>query len=163
MKRPYEITVVLRILSNEDETQAAINQVVAWIENKRSGETSGIITRIDRTRLGRRKLAYEIDGQRDGLYILIYADIEPAHMHELDLNLKLYNPVLRFLIIRDESKPEDEKAAKPRRTSSAAPAPAAVAPAADAAPEAIAVPDAEDIPAADDVPAADDTPDADAE
>jgi small subunit ribosomal protein S6 len=148
MKRPYEITVVLRILSNEDETQAAINQIVAWIENKRSGETSGTITRIDRTRLGRRKLAYEIDGQRDGLYIIIHADIEPAHMHELDLNLKLYNPVLRFLVIRDESKPEDEKAAKPRRAVAAAPAPVAVA--AEAAPAAVAAPDEEDIPPADD-------------
>lgn len=131
MKRPYEITVVLRILSNEDETQAAINQIVAWIENKRGEESSGIITRIDRTRLGRRKLAYEIDGQRDGLYLIFYADIEPNHMHELDLNLRLFNPVLRYLVIRDEGKHEDEQSTKPRRTSATIPT-AVAAPPADA-------------------------------
>ena len=101
MKRPYEITTLLRIMSTPDETQAAVDQIVAWIEGDEDNDY-GNVRRIDRTSLGRRKLAYEIDGQRDGVYIIIYADVEPAHLPELELNLKLFSPLLRHLVIRDE-------------------------------------------------------------
>lgn len=103
MKRPYEITTVVRILSNEEETQQAIDQVVGWIEQaSASGEPFGKVTKIDRTSLGRRKLAYEIDGQRDGLYVIFYADIEPKHIKELEINLQLSTNLLRYLVIRFE-------------------------------------------------------------
>lgn len=107
MKRPYEMTVLLRIMSTPDETQAAVDQLVAWIEGDEENDY-GSVRRIDRTTLGRRKLAYEIDGQRDGVYIIIYADIEPAHLPELELNMKLFSPLLRHLIVRDEEE-EDKR------------------------------------------------------
>ncbi|MCU0513591.1 MAG: 30S ribosomal protein S6 [Anaerolineae bacterium] len=131
MKRPYEVTVVLRILSNEEETQAAINQVIAYIEAGTGDAAAGKVNRIDRTTLGRRKLAYEIDGQRDGIYVIFYADIEPKSVTELDLNLKLYNPALRHLVIRVE--PERMKAAKAAKAAKAEAA-KAEAPAAEATP-----------------------------
>lgn len=106
MKRSYEIPVVFRVLTSEDEMQQAIDQVVAWIENSNELEGAGKVTRIDRNRLGRRRLAYEIDGQRDGLYVLFYADIDARHLPELELNLRLYDPVLRYLVTRDETKKE---------------------------------------------------------
>jgi small subunit ribosomal protein S6 len=101
MKRPYEIPVVFRIMP-EDDFQQAIDQVVAWIENSNEFENAGAVTKIDRNRLGRRRLAYEIDGQRDGWYVLFYANVDARHLPELELNLKLYEPVLRYLIVRDE-------------------------------------------------------------
>ncbi|MCA9885498.1 MAG: 30S ribosomal protein S6 [Anaerolineae bacterium] len=100
MKRPYELAFVFRILSTDDETQAALDQVISWIEGE--NKEFGNVTRIDRSRFGRRKLAYEIDGQRDGLYIIISADVDPNHLPELELNLKVFTPVLRHLVIRDE-------------------------------------------------------------
>lgn len=113
MKRPYEVAVVIRILSNDEETQQAIDQIVAWIEQPdNAGEPQGKVTKIDRTTLGRRKLAYEIDGQRDGYYVLFYADIEPTHVQELELNLKLATTVLRHLIVRNEELEKTERKAK---------------------------------------------------
>ena len=73
MKRDYEISLLFRLLA-DDEMQAALDQVVNWIENPE--EDSGKVNKIDRTSLGRRKLAYEIDGQRDGLYVLVKAEID---------------------------------------------------------------------------------------
>lgn len=99
LKRAYEIAFLFRTLA-EDELQAALDQVVNWIENPE--EDRGKVTRIDRNLLGRRKLAYEIDGQREGIYILVYADIEPEYITDLEYNLKLFNPLLRFLVVRDE-------------------------------------------------------------
>lgn len=103
MKRSYEIPVVFRVMSNDEEFQQAIDQVVSWIENSNEIEDAGQVTKIDRTRFGRRRLAYEIDGQRDGFYVLIYADIEAEHLAEFELNMKLYDGVLRFLILKDET------------------------------------------------------------
>jgi len=102
MKRSYEIPVVFRVMP-EDETQTAIDQVIAWMENSTEGvENAGEVTRIDRTRLGRRRLAYEINGQRDGFYVLIYANIDALHLPEFELNMRLYDPVLRYLIVKDD-------------------------------------------------------------
>jgi small subunit ribosomal protein S6 len=106
MKRPYEITVVVRILANEEETLNTLNQVTSWIEQANdAGEAQGKVTRLDRTSLGRRKLAYEIDKQRDGVFVIYYADVEPDHIKELELNLKLSQSILRHLVVRlDEAK-----------------------------------------------------------
>lgn len=139
MKRPYEVTTLIRILASEDETQAAINQIVAYIEASDLGK----ISRIDRTSLGRRKLAYEIDKQRDGLYVLFYADVEPSHITELELNLRLYNPVLRHLVVRADESPEPKKKPVPVVEAVATEAVTAEPVAAETvADEAVATPDA---------------------
>ena len=109
MKNPYEIPVVFRIINNSEEFQQAIDQVVAWIENSNEFEDPGTVTKIDANLLGRRRLSYEIKGQRDGHYVLFYADINPEHLPELELNLKLYDPVLRYLILRHETEKAKKK------------------------------------------------------
>lgn len=102
MKRSYEIPVVFRVMP-EEETQQAIDQVIAWMENSTEGvENAGSVNRIDRTRLGRRRLAYEIKGQRDGFYVLFYANIDALHLPEFELNMRLYDPVLRYIIVKDD-------------------------------------------------------------
>ncbi|MDQ7033381.1 MAG: 30S ribosomal protein S6 [Anaerolineae bacterium] len=102
MKRPYEIPVVFRIMP-EEEFQQAIDQVVSWIENSAETdlENPGTVTKIDRNRLGRRRLAYEIKGQRDGWFVLFYATVDTRHLPEFELNLKLYDGVLRYLVVHD--------------------------------------------------------------
>ena len=108
MKRSYEIPVVFRVMPDE-ETQQALDQVVAWLENSTEGiDNAGDVTRIDRTRLGRRRLAYEIKGQRDGFFVLIYANVDAQHLPEFELNMCLYEPVLRYLIVKDDEIVEDD-------------------------------------------------------
>lgn len=72
----------------------SVDQVKAWIET----DELGSVTKIDRW--GRRKLAYEIDRQREGFYVIMNADIETQHIDELERNLKLSSSVLRYIIIR---------------------------------------------------------------
>jgi small subunit ribosomal protein S6 len=118
MKRSYEIPVVFRIMP-EDDFQQAIDQVVAWIQNSNEFENAGSVTKIDRNRLGRRRLAYEIDGQRDGWYVLFYADVDARHLPELELNLKLYEPALRYLVVRDEPEKQTKKSKKAKAEATA--------------------------------------------
>ncbi len=94
MKRDYEIAVVLRTDPNDEVINEGINQVKSWIEENEQGT----VTKIDRW--GRRKLAYEINRQREGYYVFFYASIEAAHLHELERNLNLATDILRYLVVR---------------------------------------------------------------
>ena len=86
----------MRLDPNEEVINDAISQVQTWVEADELGQ----VTKIDRW--GRRKLAYEIDKQRDGYYVFMYADIDPQNLPELERNLKLSNTILRYLIVLEE-------------------------------------------------------------
>jgi small subunit ribosomal protein S6 len=97
MKRPYEVTFIVR-LDNTDENQVnnTIDQVRGWIEANQTGQ----VTRIDRW--GRKKLAYEIDKQREGYYVLMESQIESQALKEIERNLNLSPFILRYLIVRTD-------------------------------------------------------------
>lgn len=96
MKRAYELTFIVRVDPNEEVMNDSVNQVQTWVE----AEEKGRVTKIDRW--GRRKLAYEIDRQRDGYYVLMHTEIEPEALAELERNLKLSTNILRYLIVLSE-------------------------------------------------------------
>ena len=94
MRHAYELTFIVRNDPNEETINNAVGLVQTWVE----ANTLGQVMKIDRW--GRRKLAYEIDKQRDGYYVCMYADIDAKNLPELERNLKLSNDVLRYLLIR---------------------------------------------------------------
>ena len=96
MKRAYELTFILRLDPNEEVLNENISQVQQWVE----AEDYGQVKKIDRW--GRRKLAYEIDGQREGYYVLMNVDIDPQGLPELERNMKLSTLILRYLIVLEE-------------------------------------------------------------
>ena len=98
MKRPYELTVVFRIDPNTQVMKDNIAQVKAWVE----ADDLGQINKIDETLWGRRRLAYEIEGRKEGYYVLMYVDLDPAGMDELERNLNLSPDVLRHLLVRPD-------------------------------------------------------------
>ncbi len=97
MKRPYEIAFIVRIESSGDEViNDQVTQVQGWIEANESGQ----VTKIDRW--GRRKLAYEIDRQREGYYVFMEASVDPTGLPEVERNMKLSPAILRYLVIRKD-------------------------------------------------------------
>ncbi len=96
--RDYELTFIVRILPSDEEVNQAIDQVISYIE---LGD-NGVVKSVDRKLFGRRRLAYEIDGQRDGHYVFIKAAIQPDHIDELETELRLFDAVLRYLLVREE-------------------------------------------------------------
>lgn len=98
--RAYELTFVVRTLATDEEVNQAIDQVISYIEQDENGKVNS----IDRKLFGRRRLAYEIDGQREGHYVVMKSSIDPDHIIELETELKLFDPVLRYLLVRDEQK-----------------------------------------------------------
>lgn len=93
MRREYEIALVIRLDASDDVMNESIEQVKTWIE-----EDEGKLTKIDRW--GRRKLAYEIERQREGYYAFLTAEMDAAALPELERNMNLHPPILRYLVIR---------------------------------------------------------------
>ena len=96
MKRTYELAFVVRIDPNEQVMRDTIAQVQQWVEADGLGE----VTKADHW--GRRRLAYEIDNQREGYYVIMYSDIDTSNIEELERNMKLSSDILRYLLIRPD-------------------------------------------------------------
>ncbi len=97
MKRAYELGFIVRIEAGGDE---AVNEQIAQVQTWVEADDLGQVTKIDRW--GRRKLAYQIDRQREGYYVFMEANIDPDGLPELERNLKLSTAILRYLVIRDD-------------------------------------------------------------
>jgi small subunit ribosomal protein S6 len=93
--REYELMVILRADLAEDDLATQIETVQKWIESH-----SGKITSLDHW--GRRRLAYPIERQRDGYYLLYKLSLPVQAPFELERNLRINENVLRYLIVREE-------------------------------------------------------------
>nr|MBN1229454.1 30S ribosomal protein S6 [Anaerolineae bacterium] len=94
--RKYELMVVLRADLAEADLTALIETVENWIN------TSGGTVQ-EANHWGRRRLAYQIDGERDGYYIVYKLLLPPSAPPGLERYLSIAEDVLRYLITRDES------------------------------------------------------------
>ncbi len=97
MRHSYELTFIVRNDPNDEVINTTVGQVQGWVEANSLGQ----VTKVDRW--GRRRLAYELDKQREGYYVCMTADMDPANLPELERNLKLSSNVLRYLLIRTDN------------------------------------------------------------
>jgi small subunit ribosomal protein S6 len=96
MRHQYELTFIVRLDPSEEVMNNVISQVQGWVEANNLGK----VNKADRW--GKRKLAYEIDKQRDGYYVCMDAEIDPQNLPELERNLRLSPSILRYLLIRPD-------------------------------------------------------------
>lgn len=93
----YEVTYILRPSLEETEVETRAN-AVAEIVKSQGGEV------INVEKLGRKRLAYEIDDVREGNYVVMQFKSEAAGSKELERLLKLHEDVLRALVVRLDAK-----------------------------------------------------------
>jgi small subunit ribosomal protein S6 len=93
----YEVTYILRPSLEESEVEQRAN-AIAEIVKSQGGEVVGV------ERLGKKRLAYEINDVREGHYIVMQFKSEPAVSKELERQLKLHEDVLRGLVVRLDAK-----------------------------------------------------------
>lgn len=91
--RDYEL-VVIADPTLDDEGLAALNQRIANAIAAGNGTITG--TNV----WGRRKLAYAIGKQTEGIYVQINFQMAPSASRELERTLKLDEPIIRYQIIR---------------------------------------------------------------
>jgi small subunit ribosomal protein S6 len=89
----YEVTYIMRPTLEESEIDVRADQVAEVLKTN-GGELVGELEKM-----GKRRLAYEIDDVREGYYVVMRFKSEPAAAKELDRQLRLNEDVMRALLI----------------------------------------------------------------
>ncbi|HUR23813.1 MAG TPA: 30S ribosomal protein S6 [Acidimicrobiales bacterium] len=90
--RPYEVMIILDPTLDDESVRTEVDNATELI--KARGGNPG---RVERW--GKRRLAYEIRKHREGNYVLVSAQAEPATMSDLDRHLTLADGVLRHKVV----------------------------------------------------------------
>jgi len=93
MVRSYEALYIVHP-DLSDEEVAPITEKYKKVVEDQSGEVESV------NRWEKRRLAYEVKGQREGIYVLMNFKSEAKATAELDRLLKIGDDVLRHIIVR---------------------------------------------------------------
>ncbi|MDO4961434.1 MAG: 30S ribosomal protein S6 [Eubacteriales bacterium] len=91
----YEVTVILSAKLEEEARTAAIDKVKSYIERY-----NGTVGEVEEW--GKKKLAYEIQHQSEGFYYLINFEGTSDTPNGVESELRIYEPVLRYLVVSKE-------------------------------------------------------------
>lgn len=89
--REYEVLFILPAEADESAVTGVTDRITKVI-----GE-GGAVGNVDRW--GRRRLAYEIDRQSEGYYVVAQFTADPSVITELERTLKLADEVIRFKVV----------------------------------------------------------------
>jgi small subunit ribosomal protein S6 len=95
--RTYELMVILDPNLEERTVQPSLDTYLNVVRND-----GGSVDNVDVW--GRRRLAYEIDKNAEGIYAVVSLQAEPATVKELDRQLTLNESVLRTKVIRPDAR-----------------------------------------------------------
>ena len=98
MSEKYEALFAFKVSSDEEAQKALLTRFTDLIAQH------GTVDSVDEW--GKRRLAYEIDDELDGYYVLINFTSEPSFPAELERISNITDGVLRSLVIK---KPDQEE------------------------------------------------------
>ena len=95
MVRPYEVLYIVHPDLTDEQITPITEKYKAVVEGQ-----GGAVESINRWE--KRWLAYEVKGQREGIYVLMNFTGEPKVAAELDRTMKIGEDVMRHLIVRTD-------------------------------------------------------------
>lgn len=95
----YEGMYILSATLSEDARKKALDKITSAISDE-GGEVHKIYEQ------GRRKLAYEVDGRREGYYFVIYFSTGSSTMMQKWRDYQLNEDLVRFMTMRTTHVPE---------------------------------------------------------
>jgi small subunit ribosomal protein S6 len=93
--RSYELIFIVHPEVDEDDFTAVVERVTGLVERN-----SGEVTEVNIW--GLRRLAYPIQNQWEGQYVLMQLELEPQGVAGLERDLILVEQIIRHLIVRVE-------------------------------------------------------------
>ncbi len=93
--RSYELMFIVHPEQDETEFNEVVEKVKGWIT-----DSGGQVDNLDLW--GKRRLAYPIQKQVEGQYVLMNTQLDPAFCSDLEHNLGLQEPIMRFLLTAEE-------------------------------------------------------------
>ena len=89
--RKYEIIFIAHPDLDEENLNNVVEKVKGWI-----ADDKGEVVSVDNW--GKKRLAYRIRKQREGQYVLITANMEPAAVKNLSQNMRYVESIMRSMI-----------------------------------------------------------------
>ena len=91
----YETVFIVDVTLGEEQIAATVEKFKSLIES------NGTVTNVNEW--GKRRLAYEIDHENEGYYVLMSFSSKPEFPRELDRILRITDGVMRSMIVsKDE-------------------------------------------------------------
>jgi len=90
--RDYELVVIIHPDLDDEAINQALDKIKSWVE-KGDGKIADV------EQWGKRRLAYPIQKQNEGLYYLLNIQMPPSLNEEIERNLRILEPVMRYLLI----------------------------------------------------------------
>jgi small subunit ribosomal protein S6 len=90
--REYELIFIVHPDLDESAFNDIVTRVSGWIT-----DDDGEISKTDFW--GKRQLAYPIRKQSEGQYVLMHVNMDPQFGVQLERNLRLLEPIMRFSLI----------------------------------------------------------------
>jgi small subunit ribosomal protein S6 len=90
--RTYELVIIVHPDLDDEAVNQAVDKIKNWIE---AGK--GKIAEVQEW--GKRRLAYPIQKQYEGLYYLLKLELDPANNAELERNIRILEPVMRYMLV----------------------------------------------------------------
>ncbi|HQR28615.1 MAG TPA: 30S ribosomal protein S6 [Nocardioides sp.] len=94
--RAYEVMVILEPSLDERNVESALDKYLNVVR-----KDGGSIDKVDVW--GRRRMAYEIKKNAEGIYAVVSLQAEPATVKEFDRQLTLNESVLRTKVMRPDA------------------------------------------------------------
>ena len=95
--RAYEVMVILDPSLEERTVEPSLDKYLNVVR-----KDGGSVESVDVW--GRRRLAYEINKQAEGIYAVVSLTAEPATVKELDRQLGLNESILRTKVLRPDTR-----------------------------------------------------------
>ncbi len=90
----YESVIIINPSADEDKVKSLIDKFSDLINKQ------GKVTKVDT--LGKKKLAYEVKKNKEGIYVVFYFEAEPTLIAELERNYRITDEVIKFIVVKDE-------------------------------------------------------------
>ena len=89
--RNYELVCIIHPDLDENAFKALVEKVSGWVT-----EAGGSVDKVDVW--GRRRMAYHINKQREGQYVLLHLSMVPTSTALLERNIRFQESVMRSML-----------------------------------------------------------------
>ena len=90
----YESVIIINPSVDEEKVKSLVDRFSDLINKQ------GKVEKVDN--LGKKKLAYEVKKNKEGIYVVFYFEAEPSLIAELERNYRITDEVIKFIVVRVE-------------------------------------------------------------
>lgn len=90
----YESVIIIKPNLDEGEIESIVTEITDLINQ------NGEVTKVDK--MGVKKLAYEIQKNKEGYYIIFYFEADPGIITELERHYRINENIIKFITVKYE-------------------------------------------------------------